>query len=116
MIKWLHHLFNPHCAECKADNECPNCALLMSLIAQERYEKQQLIDRLLPQKENLIPQEQPTKQFVSPGHIPWRVRREALEREDREIAKSKEKAAKPDSKIIGSITTETLEKDLLDNV
>lgn len=84
MIKWLHHLLNPHCAECKAEKECSSCFTLLQQLAFERSEKERLLNLIIemnkPQAE--VPQE-PTEMKEISNVVPWRVRQQMLEQEDR---------------------------------
>jgi len=85
-IKWIHHLFNPHCSECAHEKECKTCETLRQLLETEKFEKKQLLEYFAyPKKEVESIQIEP----ISPKaqSIPWRVRQQMLEAEDREKAK-----------------------------
>jgi len=106
MINWIHHLFNPHCEHCREEREesrvCPSCETLKSQLESVNHEKNKLLDRLLtpPVVETVV---QPVREITAPVNIPWNVRRQMLEREDRERAKLIQNAPIP---------TETLEREL----
>lgn len=86
---------------------CDSCETLKSQLEIVNFEKQKLIDKLLekpePVKEVVAPQ------ITRPVNIPWNVRRQMLEREDREQARLKREAPKPDS-IVEKKSLEELEK------
>lgn len=86
MFHWLHHLFNPHCPVCEARPKCESCDMLRSMLATEQYQKKQLLDALLEYNKPVveIKNEQPTKEFKPiTNHVPWRVRQEMAEAEDK---------------------------------
>ena len=85
-IKWLHHLFNPHCPACEADTACKTCSTLRELLEIEKFEKKQLLNHLLEPTTNSAPYEGEPKE-IRPKSIPWRIRKEMLETEDRERAR-----------------------------
>lgn len=99
---WIHRLFNPHCPECHSEMICNSCETLKMQLEIVNHEKQKLLDRLLtpPVVETVV---QPVREVTAPVNIPWNVRRQMLEREDRERAKLMQAAPIP---------TEDLEKEL----
>lgn len=109
-MNWLHHLFNPHCVECKEEREdsrvCPSCETLRQQLEIANHQNKQLLDRILEK-----PAPEPERKFTTdekvavPRTIPWNVRRQMLEAEDREKARLMRNAPKPES-------TEDLEKEL----
>lgn len=87
MFKWLHHLFNPHCPDCI--RVCDSCETLRSLLNIEKNEKQKLLDIIIERntpKEHEVPPEVKLED-ITQRHIPWRVRQQALEAEDRAKAR-----------------------------
>src|SRR6266850_1089322 len=82
IIDWFHHTFNPHCDLC---NECKSCVTLKEQLNAERINNKKLIEAIINQlnpKEIIEPKPiDETREIKSP--IPWKVRREMLEREDR---------------------------------
>lgn len=88
LIKWMHHILNSHCAECKVEREerehCKNCDTLKELLEVEKFEKRELLKQLLKEPE-ITPEVryEATKKELMPKTIPWRVKRELLEQEDR---------------------------------
>src|SRR5215207_11397041 len=117
MLKLLHHILEPHCVECKEERldekaeraVCNSCQTLKSQLATANHEKQQLLNRILEltapkQVEQQV--EEVSPQALQNRAIPWAVRRQALEAEDREKAKIMAKRAEEEKKIL------TLEKEV----
>ena len=102
MIKFFHHLFNPHCPDCLLEKlrekECESCDTLRMEIDRLRLENNKLLMALInPAKEiereinvaELLP--------ITPRRVPQSVLREQYEREDRRLAeKLRREAPKPD--------------------
>ncbi len=116
IVNFFHHLFNPHCLQCKADKECLTCDTLRQILAEERYEKRRLLDRVFVNPDSdRSPEEKvevkPIK--VGPTFTPWRMRAAQLEQMDKErhkenlAAKEAEKA-----QIVRSKSIEELEAEL----
>lgn len=109
MLKWIHHIFNPHCPECREEREreivCPSCEILKVQVEKLTYDNEKLLNRILEKPE--IEPEKPRVEITPPRNIPWNVRRQILEKEDREKARLMRDAPKPDK-----ISTEDLEKEL----
>ena len=116
MIKWIHHLFNPHCSECFEQRErereeskvCESCETLKIQLAIVNQEKSQLLARLLDETSPKVETVTGPPQITRPIAIPWKVRQQMLEREDRIKAKLMKDAPKP----IEVPTLEELEADL----
>lgn len=117
MLKFLHHLFTPHCPDCRAEAKeekeelkllraenreedehnqvCESCQTLIRQLEIANAEKERLLDRLLagpPKEERSEPVE-----VTRPRAIPWNLRRQMLESEDRRKAQLMRNAPKPDS-------------------
>lgn len=111
MIKFFHHLLNPHCPECALERQearvCESCETLRLEIERLRIENARLLDRILEK-----PKEEPRTDTsdlkpILPRNMPWNVRKQILENESREQAKiMREQAKSP------AISTEDLEKEL----
>lgn len=99
---FFHRLFHVHCAECRTESECPNCNLLRDMLADERREKKELLEKLTKEPEKIVQPEQ-TKVEVRQTAMPWRVRQQILEAEDRRKAQVLREVK----------STEELEKELL---
>lgn len=106
MIKWLHHLFNPHCPDCRDERICTSCETLKLINAQLRLDNERLLNKLLePQIINEVKRNELNEpETFKPRFIPWNVRKQMLETEDRERARLMREAPIP---------TEDLEKELL---
>lgn len=117
MFKWLHHLFNPHCPDCRLEKECNTCDTLRSILEQERFEKKQLLEQLmnLTKPEVIIHESsEGEKKPIRPSYTPWRVKQQLLEQEDRakaKILKEKEEESKI-SIAIPKVSVEKLEEEI----
>jgi len=84
---------------------CSTCEVLKVALERANYEKEQLLREVL-KKDNDEPKPSEAPQpLTKPRHMPWAVRRQMLEAEDRERARLLREAAKPQP-------TEELEKEL----
>lgn len=99
MLKFFHHLLNPHCPECAAEREekkvCNSCDILKLELARLQLERDKLLDRILEKPvtvERTIAPEPSTR--ILPKALPWAVRRQMLEAEDRERARLMKQAEK----------------------
>jgi hypothetical protein len=109
MTNWLHKFLNPHCSHCKEEHEdskvCSSCETLRQQLAITNVNIERLMNRLLEKPIVEAPHE--FKEVSQPKNIPWNVRRQMLETEDRERAKLINAAP-----VAQHIPTEDLEKDL----
>ena len=86
----------------KESRVCESCETLRHQLEVVNFEKKQLLDKLLnPEKPE--PVKEPAL-IIPPKGIPWAVRKQMLEQEDREKAKLMREAPKP-------VSLEELEKD-----
>ena len=108
MSNWFHRFLNPHCEHCHDEREeskvCKSCEVLKEQLASVTHQNKQLMDRLLNPPVQ-IESSKPPIEITPPRNIPWNVRRQMLEAEDREKAKLMREAPKP-------VLTEDLEKEL----
>lgn len=108
MSNWFHKFLNPHCPHCHEeyveDMVCPSCETLKAQVERLTYENTRLLDRLLKEPEKVEVSQKPVEVSV-PRNVPWNVRRQMLEAEDREKAKLMKAAPKP-------VSVEELEKEL----
>lgn len=92
------------------DTVCQSCETLRNQLEIANYEKRQLLDRLLhtPEKE---PERIKAPELVAPRPktIPWHVRKQMLETEDRAKARALKDAAQPDT---AKVDVSELEKEL----
>lgn len=79
---------------------CDSCETLKSQLASLQQQNQFLVNRLTERPE--IPKVEPPPIITQPRSVPFSVRRQFLERESREQARSLRNAAKPDSAISDS--------------
>lgn len=103
-MNWLHKLFHPHCEHCLLEEQeskhCRTCEVLEMELAHLRGANQDLLLRLL----NPIKQTEPEvldtrnlKPIMPQGReLPWRVKQQMLEREDRDRAQKEKLAGRPD--------------------
>lgn len=90
---------------------CSSCETLKQQLELSNFQNKQLLEKILHKDEplNLIPKEE--LESIKPKLVPWHVKRQLLEAEDRERAKIlKEKAE--EIKSIKKKSTEELEKEL----
>src|SRR5881396_624639 len=98
MIKFIHHFLSPHCPECQI---CQSCETLRKQLEITNHNNELLMNRLLPKEESV--NKEPVE-ITRPKTLSWAVRKQMLEREDRERAKLMREASKP--------SVESLEKEL----
>ena len=77
------------------DKVCQSCETLKMQLEIANFEKEKLLNRLLEKPE--APAETVAPEVTRPRMVPWNVRRQMLEREDREKARILKNAPKPDS-------------------
>ena len=99
LIKWYK--------EWREANVCESCETLKQQLEIANYEKKMLLDKLTKEPEAPLPVNKEIPVSV-PKMIPWNVRRQMLEREDREKAKAMRNAAQPDP----TMSDEAFEKEL----
>jgi len=113
MNNFFHRLFNPHCPECreelreKAINPVEEALKLENARMQEMIDR--LFDRLLEKPEAVVEEPRPAS-VAKPTFVPWRVRQQMLQDQDRVTAKLMREAPKPDAKTTEDI--KNLEVDL----
>jgi hypothetical protein len=110
IINWFHHLFNPHCQQCRIDEEmrlveskhCETCDALRFQLNQVNQQNRDLLNAIIAKNLNPVmvgdePEDesenlpdalplQPGRQLLS--HKAWRIRQQTLEAEDRARAKT----------------------------
>lgn len=89
MINWLHKFFYPHCPECIAEREqseiCYSCETLRIQLEIANNEKKQLLSKLIDKP--IEPLVERSAEIPISKNIPWNVRRQMLEAEDRQKAR-----------------------------
>lgn len=82
---------------------CPVCEVLREQLVNSERERRELLQRaLVPSPEPLVPTEKEVFQPIRPQFVPWRVRQQILEAEDRkkaQILKDKETELKDIEKL-----------------
>ena len=99
----IHHILEPHCPDCHSQaieereesKTCSSCETLIRQLEIANHEKQLLLDRLLKEPTVELPKSLPDK-YDPPRQIPWAVRRQMLEAEDRRRAQIMKQAPQPD--------------------
>jgi len=71
----------------KEPEPCQSCEVLRELLASTLHEKNKLLQLIVPAKEAEVEPEELKE--VKPRFVPWAVRKQMLEKEDREAAKLK---------------------------
>jgi hypothetical protein len=84
-MNWIHRLFNPHCENCL---DCKSCQTLQIQLEIANQEKNRLLDCIIRMSEPPVThvnenQTQPVIQPIMPHHIPWQMKRNMMEAEDR---------------------------------
>jgi hypothetical protein len=89
---------------------CQSCETLKQQLEFSNYEKKQLLAKILKEPEPTPVTEAP--QITRPRTVPWHVRRQMLEAEDRVKAQRLREAPKPDSPEVVKEETAELEREL----
>lgn len=116
-IKWIHHVFNPHCEHCAIEKECSSCAELREILVNERLEKRRLLD-VIVQLAGSVKAEETVKSNITFQPIArptWRSKAARLEKEDKErFTKAQEAKVQLESVLIDNkqLSTDELEKEL----
>ncbi len=91
MANFIHRFLNPHCQDCRSEKEdsevCNSCEILSVEIERLRAENKYLLEHILQKPEEPKPVDISDLKPITSKHIPWNVRRQALEAEDREKAR-----------------------------
>ena len=123
---WLHHLLNPHCQLCalatqkeqdflreqdEADRHCDSCEILKLELARMHSLNEKLIDAAL---EKPVIEERPVTipEEIRPKAVPWKVKRQLLEDNDRETARIRRENDKQTIGIIAPLTEDDLDKEI----
>lgn len=111
MWRWLHHLFNPHCVECAHERLCKNCESYKEQVAVLLRENERLLNHIVKPEiinQPVYDEKAENKKPVNLNrHVPWEVRRQMLEENDRLTA---EKLRKNQTSEVKSV--QELEKEL----
>jgi len=108
-LDWWHKFRNPHCPHCIEEKRearvCNTCEVLQLQVAKLQYENEKLLSKIFEK-----PAEEPkidTNDLkpIMPKTMPWNVRRQMMEREDRHKAKLLKQQGE-------GITVEELEQEM----
>lgn len=118
MINWIHRLFHPHCELCKQEyfenQVCKSCEVYREQLMITNRTNKELLDHLFPSDNESIETRIPEP--IIPKSIPWKVKQQMLEEEDRQLARvmKSTESTKPNGKIdpITEQTVEELESEL----
>lgn len=98
---------NPHCLECVQEEElkrvCPTCQVLGLQLSQSQDMNRELLRELFKKDEPIIQLKEPEIIEPKQTNMPWKVRREILEAEDREKARLM-KQAKEEASVTNTIS------------
>lgn len=111
MANWFHRFLNPHCPDCKLDSLdksiCQSCETLKMEVARLTADNERLLNGILDKTTEPKDSKVAPPMLKLPTTMPWAVRRQILEREDREKARILKDAPQPDK-----VDVTDLEKEL----
>lgn len=108
MFKWIHHLLNPHCSDCKLEQECKSCDTLREEVHRLIRENDRLMDIVVDR--NKV-QEVKEPEFHEPirltNYKPWRVKQQELEAAERQRAEElrRKRTTELEEEVINAPTT-----------
>lgn len=109
MFNWLRELYDIRLEYAARIRECPGCDILRQQLAILNRQNQDLLSKVIDRPvETQVSQ---PIEITPPKNVPWRIRRQMLETEDREKARILRDAPTP------KVSTEDLERemDLVEN-
>lgn len=113
IVSLIHRLLNPHCPDCRDKEEynkiCNSCETLKNQLEIVNYEKRQMLDSILNNNKPVI-SEKPAVNYeeLKPMSVPWAVRKQMLEADDRERARLMKQAS---SNLRVNIRSDIVESD-----
>jgi hypothetical protein len=113
MANWFHRFFNPHCPHCAEEKRelkfCQSCEDHKMEISRLHQENDRLLEKILNPTNKTEPERTvaPIPMSPIPSAVPWRVKRQMLEAEDRQKAALLRNAPKPSEE-----DSQLLEKEL----
>ena len=119
MIKWFHHLLNPHCEHCadelRESRVCNSCEVLKMEVARLQIENSRLLGRLLEKPEPVA--DRLIAPDLDPALLPrptlsWRTRQQMLEQADRDKAKAINTVKQAVGQNSRALSVSELEKEL----
>ncbi len=100
---WIHRLIRPHCPECREEREaekhCLSCETLRETLSHALWREKELMSKLFPIE---IEPEKVVEQPIQPKTVPWRVKQQLLEEEDRERARNMRKTEELEREVLNS--------------
>lgn len=113
LLDWYKQWLDIRKSAREEEKPCESCETLKQQLEIANYEKEKLLNRIMekPEPERTTA---PEPQAVRPKMVPWHVRRQMLEREDRERARLMREAPKTDKEIAETAKTDVaeLEKEM----
>lgn len=121
MIKFFHHLLNPHCEHCreereteiarsKKESECPSCNILVIELEKAQKEKAQLLAQLFHKETEVTTEPSPIRVPLNPGtHRNFNSIRTKLEADARRRAEELKKQKQDE---VASVSIKSLEEEL----
>lgn len=106
---WIHHILDSHCVKCEDQKICKNCETLREFIAEERYQKKEILEELLNQVNparsvtNIPISEKKPEAIHRTGHLPFRVRREMMEKSSARELEILQNKARQDAEDAGKL-------------
>jgi hypothetical protein len=98
MANWFHRFLNPHCPDCaleRQDNRiCQSCETLKTEVARLTADNERLLNNIIEKNTISKTSGETPVMLKPPSSIPWNLKRQILEREDRERAKLMKEAPK----------------------
>lgn len=107
MFQWLEELYRIR-RENRLARVCPSCDILATELSKERREKEILLQHILNPPLSTAP-EPVISEPIPPKHVPWRVKQQQLEMEDR---KEHQRIMKEFGARVNPVPIEKLEKEM----
>lgn len=108
-LDWWHKFRNPHCTHCiderRESKICASCEILQMQVARLQNDNEKLLNRILEKPEIEKPADTSNLKPIMSKNVPWRVRQQALEAEDRRTAQLMRQQA-------NEISVDDLEKEM----
>lgn len=118
MWKWIHHILEPHCPECKAELEdsriCQSCETLKHQLEVMSYTQRELVKTITEISKPEVPVSNEVRDYepIKPRTVPWQVKRQLLEEEDRVKARIISENEKLNKKLQEEASINKLESEL----
>lgn len=86
MFQWLRELYEIRRDHRELSRVCQSCEVLKVELSKERREKEMLLQHVLHPKTEEVDKVELDPQPIKSRHVPWRVKQQELEAEDRQQA------------------------------